>query len=157
GNSVLGNSLFANTAGIVLNSANNANDNQAFPVLTSVSSSGSGTTISGTLQSLASTTFRVEFFANQTPDPSGYGQGQTFLGYANVTTDGSGYANFTANLSNSVPLGQRYLSATATVAHSDGTFGDTSQFSKDLFVPFNFFGFLPPLNQNMAFALNRTI
>src|SRR5262249_52305586 len=26
-----------------------------------------------------------------------------------------------------------------------------------LFVPFNFFGFLPPLNQNMAFALNRTI
>jgi hypothetical protein len=158
GNSILSNSIHDNTGlGILLNSANNANENQAAPVLTGVSSSSSGTTISGTLQSVAGTTFRVEFFANQSPNPFGYGEGQTFLGSATVTTDISGNASFTASLSNSVPLGQRYISATATVANSDSTFGDTSQFAKDLFVPFNFSGFLPPLAQNMAFALNRTI
>jgi hypothetical protein len=158
GNSILGNSIFSNSGlGIALNSANNANNNQAFPVLTGVSSSGSGTTITGTLHSAASTTFRVEFFANAAADPSGYGQGQTFLGFAMVTTDGTGNAGFTASLSNSVPLAERYISATATVANSNGTFGDTSQFAKDLFVPFNFSGFRPPLAQNMAFALNRTI
>jgi hypothetical protein len=158
GNSILSNSIFSNTPlGIFLNSANNANDNQAAPVLTAVSSSGSGTTITGTLQSVANTTYRIEFFANQTLDPSGYGQGQTFLGFATVTTDASGNANFTAGLSNSVPLAERYISATATVANSNSTFGDSSQFAKDLFVPFNFSGFLPPLNQNMAFALNRAI
>jgi hypothetical protein len=158
GNSILGNSIYGNASpAILLNSANNANDNQAAPALTAVSSSGSGTLITGTLASVANTTFRIEFFANQTPDPSGYGQGQTLLGAATVTTDGSGNAGFTATLSNSVPLSERYISATATVANSNGTFGDTSQFAKDLFVPFNFSGFLPPLNQNMAFALNRTI
>jgi hypothetical protein len=157
GNSILGNSIFANRAGIILTSANNANNNQAAPVLTSAGSASSGTTISGTLASVANTTFRVEFFANQQPNPSGYGEGQTFLGAITVTTDGGGNASFTASLSNPVPLGERYLSATATVANSDSTFGDTSQFAKDLFLPFNFIGFLPPLNQNMAFALNRNI
>jgi hypothetical protein len=48
-------------------------------VLTSASSSSSGTTISGTLNSVASTTFRIEFFANQSPNASGYGEGKTFL------------------------------------------------------------------------------
>jgi titin len=72
GNSILGNSIFANSPlGIFLNSANNANNNQAFPVLTGMPSSGSGTTITGTLQSTANTTFRIEFFANASMDPSG--------------------------------------------------------------------------------------
>jgi CSLREA domain-containing protein len=155
GNSILTNSIHDNgDLGIFLY---NANNNQASPVLTSAGSSSSGTTISGTLQSVANTTFRIEFFANQQPNPSSYGEGQTFLGSTTVTTDGSGNASFTASLSNPVPLGERYLSATATVANSDSTFGDTSQFAKDLFLPFNFTGFLPPVNQNMAFALNRTI
>src|SRR5262249_3705391 len=93
GNSFLGNSIFSNGgSGIFLNSANNANNNQAFPVLTGVSSSSSGTTITGTLQSVASTTFRVEFFTNTAADPSGFGQGRTFLGYINVTTDSTGNA-----------------------------------------------------------------
>ena len=52
-----------------------------------------------------------------------------------------------------MPLGQRYLSATATNLSSN----DTSAFARDLFLPFNFSGFLPPLSQNMAFGLNRTI
>ncbi len=136
GNSILGNSISSNggpvasgSLGIFLNSANNANDNQAFPVLTSVSSSSSGTTISGTLQSVASSTFRVELFANAAMDPSGDGQGQTYLGFATVSTDAGGNASFTATLSTVVPRGY-FISATATNLST----GDTSQFSKDLVV-----------------------
>ena len=130
GNSMLGNSLFSNgSPGILLNSANNANNTQAAPVLTSVSGSTSGTTISGTLQSVASTTFRVECFANAAMDPSGQGQGQTFIGFATLTTDTSGNASFTATFTTVVPRGY-FISATAT----NLTSGDTSQFSKDLVV-----------------------
>jgi hypothetical protein len=152
GNAILGNSIHDN-GGLGINLVNGGNNNQAAPVLTAASSSGAGTTISGTLTSVANTTFRVEFFSNQSLDPSGYGEGQSYLGFATVTTDGSGNASFTAALSGHVPLGQRYLSATATNLSAN----DTSAFAKDLFVPFNFSGFLPPLNQNLAFGLNRTI
>ena len=70
------------------------NNLQNFPVLTSVSSGGGNTTIIGTLNSNANTTYRIEFFANDTLDPSGNGEGQSFLGSTNVTTDGSGNASF---------------------------------------------------------------
>jgi titin len=124
GNSILGNSIYSNTPlGISLNSANNANDNQTPPVLTGVSTSSSGTTISGTLASAAGTTFRVEFFANQSSDLSGNGQGQTVLGYANVTN-----GSFTATGLAALPAGENYVSATAT----DLSTGDTSQFAQDL-------------------------
>jgi titin len=130
GNGILGDSIFANSRpGILLNSANNANDNQAAPVLTGVSTSSSGTTISGTLQTTANTTFRIEFFASAGMDPSGDGQGQTYLGFANVTTNASGNGSFTATFNTVVPRGY-FVSATAT----DLSTGDTSQFSKDLVV-----------------------
>ena len=38
----------------------------------------------------AGVTFRLEFFANDTADPSGNGEGEVYLGHADVTTDGSG-------------------------------------------------------------------
>ncbi len=47
GNSILGNSIYSNGLGILLNSGNNANNNQAAPVLTAASASSSGTNISG--------------------------------------------------------------------------------------------------------------
>jgi hypothetical protein len=122
GNSILGNSIFSNAdLGIALNSATNANNNQAAPVLTGVSSSGSGTTISGTLAGYPSSAFRVELFANPSAAP---GQGQTFLGFAQVTTDAQG--NFTASLPASLRPGT-YLSATATDAA-----GNTSEFAANL-------------------------
>src|SRR5262249_51260131 len=132
GTSILGNSIFANRSlGIFLNSANNANNNQANAVLTSVSSSSSGTTISGTLQSVASTTFRVEFFANAAADPSGFGQGRTYLGFSTVTTNCSGAGSFTFTLTTPLPTGQTIVSATVT----NLTTGDTSQFSRDVSNP----------------------
>jgi hypothetical protein len=132
GNSILGNSIFANSPlGIFLNSTNNANNNQTAPILTSGSASSAGTSISGTLTSGASTTFRLEFFANQGLDPSGNAEGQTYLGFATVTTDGSGNATFTAANLAAIPAGEGYVTATAT----NQSTGDTSQFSNYLAVP----------------------
>src|SRR5262249_35848169 len=110
--------------GIVLVSAGNANDNQAAPVLTAAISSGTGTAISGTLAGYPSSSFRIEFFSNQTPHPAGFGEGQTFLGFAQLSTDGQG--NFPANLPTALPPGT-FLSATATDAA-----GNTSEFAADI-------------------------
>ena len=68
-------------------------------MLTSVTSGGGMTSIVGTLNSVANTTYRIEFFANDAIDPSGYGEGQSFVGFTNVTTD----ANCNASFNMSVP------------------------------------------------------
>ena len=79
--------------------------------------------ISGTLNSIANTAFTIEFFANAAADPSGSGEGQTFLGRVTSTTNGSGNASFTTALSSTVPAGQ-FVTATATDPN-----GNTSEFS----------------------------
>ena len=102
------------------------NDLQNFPVLTNVTQSGSKITIVGTLNSIPSTTFTLQFFSNAAADPSGYGEGQTLLGTATVTTDNAGNAAFTVSFSSHPAVGQ-FVSATATDPN-----GNTSEFSKDV-------------------------
>ena len=98
------------------------NNLQNFPKLTSVSNGGGMTTINGTLNSTANKTFRIEFFANDAINPTGYGEGQTFAGFTNVTTNASGNISF----SHSVPqvAGKPYMTATATDPSNN-----TSEFS----------------------------
>ena len=55
---------------------------QDFPLITEAYTVGSTTTITGTVSGPANSTLRVELFSNSTADPSGYGQGKVFLGYA---------------------------------------------------------------------------
>jgi titin len=119
------NSIFASrNLGIEL--VNGANNNQAFPVLTSATSDGSSTTIAGTLTSAPNTTFTLEFFTNSVPNPSGFGEGQQYLGSWSVTTDGGGNVNFTATFPTGDTTGQ-YIAATATDPGND-----TSSFSQDV-------------------------
>lgn len=89
------------------------NNLQNFPVITSAPIAAGNVAISGTLNSTASTTFRVEFFSNATADPSGHGEGQMFLGFANVTTNASCNVSF-GPFTFAVPPGQTIFSATAT-------------------------------------------
>lgn len=114
------------TDGVTANDAGDAdiggNELQNFPVLSSVSSSGGTTTVTGSLNSAANALFSIEFFANDTCDPSGFGEGQYFLGTTGVTTDASGNASFSVVLP--VTLGCRVVTATATDAA-----GNTSEFS----------------------------
>lgn len=138
-NSVRGNSIYSNTMlGITLASSatplandacdvdiNLANRGQNYPVITSAAIAAGNVTISGTLNSVASTSFRIEFFSNVSAHPSGNGEGQTFLGFTNVMTDAGCNASF-GPLVFAVPPGQTIFSATAT--DPDGI-GNTSEFS----------------------------
>ncbi len=98
------------------------NNLQNFPVLTSAISDGISTRIQGTLDSHPGSTFSIQFFSNLACDPSGYGEGQTFLGETSVTTDLSCNANFDITLA--VGLTGQVVTATATDAA-----GNTSEFS----------------------------
>ena len=74
----------------------------------------------------ASTSYLVQFFASPTADPSGYGQGELYLGSTTVTTGSDYNASIDAVLSAAVPLGW-VVSATAT-----DPLGNTSEFSQDI-------------------------
>ena len=96
---------------------------QNFPVLTSVAGSGGMTTVQGTLNSTPNGSFTLEFFGNTQCDPSGFGEGETFLGSLPVATDAAGNASFTTTLSTSATN----VTATATDAG-----GNSSEFSRCL-------------------------
>ncbi|MGI8957393.1 MAG: beta strand repeat-containing protein [Chthoniobacterales bacterium] len=101
------------------------NNLQNFPVIQSVTVSGGMVQITGTLNSLASTTFALEFFSNVHINPLGYGEGKNFLGGASVTTNASGNASF--DLSFPAGVGAPHVTATATDPN-----GNTSEFSAAL-------------------------
>jgi len=112
--------------GVTLNDAGDIDDGvnhlQNFPVLESVANSGGMTHVGGTLNSLANTTFRIEFFSSDSIDPSGYGEGENFIGFTNVTTTGSGNISFNTALPQ-IGAGRR-VTATATDPN-----GNTSELS----------------------------
>ncbi|MFN8483278.1 MAG: hypothetical protein U0768_09585 [Anaerolineae bacterium] len=89
------------------------NNLQNFPVLATAVSGGATTTVTGTLNSLPNRSFLIQFFANTACDPSGYGEGKTFLGQTVVTTDTDGDATINATGLTGVPPGQ-FVTSTAT-------------------------------------------
>jgi Bacterial Ig-like domain (group 3) len=115
-----GNSALPNNSGI----DNNAGQN--YPVISSVVIAQNGAHVTGTFSSTPSTTFTIEFFANATGDPSGYGQGQTYVSSISVTTDGGGNASF-----NNVPIGQIALASAVSATATDNTSFNTSEFARD--------------------------
>ncbi len=135
GNAIRGNAIFANAGmgidlggdGATPNDPGDAdagpNNLQNFPVLTSVSTSGGVTTVQGTLNSTAFGTFTIDFFASAAGDPSGFGEGQTFLGSVSILADSSGNLSFSQSFT--LPAGQPIVTATAT-----GPFSNTSEFSQ---------------------------
>lgn len=75
--------------GVTPNDANDADDVQNYPVLTSATSSGGTTTVTGTLNSEPNTRFTIEYLVSPVCDASIHGEGQTFLSLTlSVTTDG---------------------------------------------------------------------
>jgi CSLREA domain-containing protein len=106
-----------------------ANDQQNYPVITSASFSNGNVTLSGTLDSVASTMFHLEFFSSAACDPSGFGQGQHFLGSMVITTDGNCSATF-GPLTFSLPTGNTVATATATRLDGSGNPIETSEFSQ---------------------------
>ena len=83
------------------------------------------TSIVGEVNALPNTTYQIEFFENDALDSSGHGEGQTVIHTTLVTTDASGTAPYSFNLT-TVPPGT-LISANATDAA-----GNTSEFSEGI-------------------------
>ena len=144
GNAVRGNSIYLNGGlgidlapdGVTANDAGDAdagpNGLQNHPVITSAvtNTGGTGTVVQGTLGAAPNTAFTVDLYSSPAADPSGRGEGQTFLGSVNVTTDAAGAAGFSFTTAPAVAAGH-VVTATATAAASGTatTAGDTSEFS----------------------------
>jgi hypothetical protein len=138
-NAILGNSVFSNAGlGIDLEfdgdpNCIEPNDNcdvdtgpnnlQNYPVITSAMSGGGNINIQGSLNSAPSTTFRVEFFDNPQCDTLGNGEGQTFIGSADIPTDASCNAAIDVTFPVTVQSGH-VVTATATDPNNN-----TSEFS----------------------------
>jgi CSLREA domain-containing protein len=99
---------------------------QNYPVLTSVVSAGGTTTINGTLNSAPSTSFTLHFYDNLVGlcDSFGFGEGLTYIGTANVTTDPSGNVSFSVGYAYTMAAGS-VITVTAT-----GVASGTSEFSR---------------------------
>ena len=112
-----------------------ANNNGAqTPVLTSVTRSGSSTTVAGTLVGPAGVQHRLEFFGNAVCGPDGTGQGEVFLGDAVVTTAGATPQPFSAVVAaTALPV----ITATA-LGLADPVATSTSAFSTCLVQPATF-------------------
>ncbi len=106
-----------------------SNNQQNYPVITG-GTNGTNSVITGTFNSTPSPvggapqTFTLDFYSNDAVGPSGYVEGQTYLGSKSVTTDANGDATFTFTATG-VNLTGKFASATATNAA-----GDTSEFSQ---------------------------
>src|SRR5262249_30989421 len=133
--------------------ANDPNNFQDFPVLSSVAPVPGGVQITGTLTTPnePNTMFRIEFFVSN-PDPlGGVPEGQSFLGATNVMTNG-GQASFSVKFAASVQPGQ-FITATATNLTPDPSaqagavnIFNTSEFSAALQVPLSG---SPPVNASI--------
>jgi hypothetical protein len=99
---------------------------QNYPVISTVTIGPSTTAhVSGSLNSEANKTYRLEFFANASCDPSHYGEGKKFLTGALpvfVTTNPNDVAF--GPLDFTVPADRHVITATATDPN-----GNTSEFS----------------------------
>lgn len=97
---------------------------QNFPVLSAPSANPDGSvTVTGTLLSTPFQHFTVDFYADQTVDTSGHGEGEIPLDSVGVTADGNGSASFSWTSVAPFSPGQS-ISATAT-----DDYGNTSEFS----------------------------
>ena len=135
---ILSNSIFGNSAlgidlgddGVTTNTPGGPhggpNNFENFPVLLAAITYDGRTDIKGSFNGAADEVFTLQFFADPTADPSGFGQGQTYLGQTTVTTDGSGNASFQVSLKTAASAGQ-FVSATATDPGND-----TSEFAADI-------------------------
>ncbi|WP_374682213.1 DUF4347 domain-containing protein, partial [Accumulibacter sp.] len=142
-NAIVRNSIHSNTllginlgaAGVTANDDGDgdtgANNLQNFPVLTSAATNGARITITGTLNSTALTDYRIEFYANVAGDSTGYGEGQTLIGIADVHTDGSGNASFSPTFYVAVSAGSA-ISATVSRLDLGDSPIETSEFAQNV-------------------------
>lgn len=102
-----------------------ANLQQNFPILTKAAVSTSGVTVQGDLNSIAGQSYTLDFYASSVADPSGYGEGEIYLGSALISIPaGPDCTNhFVVGFPATAPQGW-FISSTAT-----DPAGNTGEFS----------------------------
>ncbi len=107
-----------------------ANDGTNFPVITSATNDGAGSTVSFTLNAASSQAYRVQLYRSTTPDPSGHGEGAVAVFQTTVTTNAAGLASSTLNLGASqFPVGVWVAGVATPIDGSTVTgFRGTSEF-----------------------------
>jgi hypothetical protein len=93
------------------------NHYQNFPSLDSAVTSPGASQVRGTIDTRPSTAFTIHFYSSPSADPSGFGEGRTYLGAVSETTDANGDAAF---IFNGPALTAGHV-VTATATTSDGT------------------------------------
>ncbi len=104
------------------------NNLQNFPTLKLAKSVAGGTQIKGHLKSAPNANFTLQFFVSASCDPTGFGEGNTFIGQIAVTTGSGGGVAFSQTFPFSINAGHQ-ITATAT-----SSTGDTSEFSRCMIV-----------------------
>lgn len=125
GNSIVDNSFYGNSAGIVFEDPALSNNGQAAPSVDEVRRSASATLIEYTYDNLSAGDYRFQFFSN----PVAEQQGRTFVGEETRTINALGAATFQASFPTLVTEGH-YITSTVTRVAT----GDTSRFSNDALV-----------------------
>ncbi len=139
-NSVLRNSIFDNgllgidleddgTDGVTANDPGDtdtgANGLQNYPVLASATKNPGSTTVIGSLNSKPNTAYRIDYYASTACDGSGHGEGERWIGWSELGSDGSGNLSINTGTGLTAPttVGD-FVTATATDPD-----GNTSEFS----------------------------
>jgi hypothetical protein len=97
---------------------------QNSPVITNVTYTFGLTLVSGFLRAVRDADFQIEIFANEPYGNFIFGEGQTYLGAAGISTDSEGFAEF--QFSHPGTSANQLFAATATHVNS----GETSEFSR---------------------------
>jgi hypothetical protein len=122
GTAIRADAIFRNNiTGIML--TDNGNAMAPAPTIENVSVASSSVTISATFMGAASTSYTLDFYANDFTNASGDAQGQVYLGSKELMTDASGMGSVMAEFTASLSAGQ-WVTASATDA-----LGNTSAFS----------------------------
>jgi CSLREA domain-containing protein len=134
-NLIWGNSIYSNGGlgidlgadGVTPNDAGDGdtgpNTLQNFATLSSATIVPGGVSVQGSLDTTPGT-YDLQYYVSDTCDPSGHGEGKTFLGSSRVTTNNAGQASFTAQVNGAVSLNNLI-----TVVVNDFSQTDTSEFS----------------------------
>ncbi len=131
GNSIRGNAISTNAGlgidlgddGIdavdALDADTGPNLRQNTPEILSVTDGSTQTVVRGRFEGAANSSITLDFYSTSTPDASGTGEGESYLGSTSITTDASGTANYSFSTTSLLSTGA-YVTTTAT-SSADGT------------------------------------
>ena len=116
--------------------------------------------VSGSFTGAPDSTYRIEFFTDETADASGLGEGESFQSFLMVTTDANGLGAVSTSFESVLQSLNAPAFVSATITEPDGT---TSRFSQDVAVAATeFLGLstqsttIPSTGGTISFGVTRT-